>query len=330
MSNHSLSQEYISHLRRKVKHAERTKKYLTAVRDTKKGYSDNTVTWYNKLKVYFDNVEATEKLSEKVFEDIDKLAAQAQTVNANVEQIVEAIRLLVCNVRMVSQSLDRLTQKYQSLKNEIDNTGMGSKDFKPNVFMAEFNKLGGDGGKLNKASIACADALTKALDLLKAIYILHYGMDSSRTGDIETYRITRVLDESVTVEEDKILYTTIFETIDAKILGRDVKIPGGLEWLLAQLRNVLSSGVPQPDPDPDGDHYPCDTVYQHIPHFPLSGTDRYYSETKKQYEKARRMMKTADDQLTLTQKDLQRAESSFDGLSAALKSAEEAKNQTKK
>lgn len=329
MSNHSLSDDYIDHLRRKVKGAQRTQQYLTAVRDTKKSYSDNTINWYNKLKVYFDNVEVTEKLSEKVFEDIDKLAAQAQTVNANVEQIVEAIRLLVCNVRLVSQSLDQLTQKYQSIKNEIINAGMVSKDFKPNVFMAEFNKLG-DGGLLNKASIACADALTKALDLLKAIYILHYGMDSSRAGDDETYRITRVLDESVSVEENKILYTTIYETIETKILGREVKIPGGLEWSLGKLRDVLSNGMPQPDPDPDGDHYPCDNTYRDVPHFPLTGNGRYYNDTKKQYDKAKRMMKTADDQLTLTQKNLQRAESSYNGLSAALKSAEDAKNQTKK
>jgi hypothetical protein len=328
MSELTLSQQYIEHLRHKVKDAEND--YKEAVEDqlAAKSYHDSTVEWHGKLDGYFKKLEATDKAYKDVDAAISKLLPQAQTVNTNVENISEAVTLLACNALYVGREADKLTLKFQSIKNDIDNAAMTDKNLKPNAIMGKINQLGGADGKITKAADACSAALTKALELLKAVYGLHYGMDSENRTGRTVHRHEKVLSDTWEVTEEKTSHIVIYEQIECIVNGMKKDLPGGLEWMLGQLQCILKDGIPMPKIDRDNDHYPCSQCAIEKPsgNFPLAGDGSFYDQIKAETAVAKDKKERAERKLAEADRTLQRAQSSFDGFKAALAAAEAAKN----
>lgn len=318
----NISQDYIDYLSEQTKSSKnefdkKSKKYAVKLNESK-----DVKDWQNKIEEYWKNVEKTEKLAKTTFEDIENLIDQAQKVNNNIENTLEAVKYLVYNMKVVSLSLEDMTNRYQALKTSIDSGSMYDSKFKPSTIMAKFKLLG---EKLVAASQAVDAAILKVLELTKAFYLLQTDMDSEdRVHD--DWVVDHIIAEFIN-DGGKLKLIDLYETVEVQCGGERVIKEPGLEWHLKKLDELLRSGMPQPDEDADG--YPCQDAVgtRFIPTFPLcESTEGYYNRTKSENEMAKGKTTEAEKGLEKAEKAKRLAESSYKAYKAALDAAEAAKN----
>ena len=240
-------------------------------------------------------------------------------MNTNVEYTLEAVKLLVCNVREVSRVLETMADEYHALKSQIDKVLARDSSFKKDKI---YDKLTVLGDKLSVAGQAAASAIVKVLDLVKACYILHRSIDSERKQH-QDWVVDHVFVEYV--DENGILKPiNLYETAEVVCGERTVEEPG-LEWQIGKLNTLLTEGMPQPNYDMD--NYPCQDAEDFVPTFPLpKGPDRYYDQTKQQHHQASQKVKEAKKELEDAEKAKRLADSSYKAFKAALDAADAAKS----
>jgi hypothetical protein len=314
----NISQDYIDGLREQTTNSKNLLDDRAKAYDVKLNEFSDASEWQKKIDAYWLGVKKTQKIAKEVFTDIDTLQGQAFKVNNNIEYTLDAVKLLVYNVREVSRVLEIMTNEYYTLKHRIDASSVRDSTFKPSQIMAKLTSLG---EKLNAASLAVETAITKALDLAKAFYLLQTAIDSEKR-EHHDWVVDHIIAEYIE-EGGHLKLVDLHEVVEVRCGERTVQ-ETGLEWYLLKLEHLLRHGM-------HGHHHSDEVVPpssdEFVPTFPLpKGDDRYYDITKVQNQDAKDLVENAQDELDAAAKLKMNADSSYKAYKAALEAAEAAKN----
>lgn len=314
----NLSQEYIDHLKSETLKAENRLKEETKEYEVKSNQFVDATNWKTAIDAYWTKVKKSEEIAEEVFISIHNILVQASKVNANIEYTLDAIKLLVCNVREISRVLEQMTDEYHTLKSQIDKVVARDSSFKKDKI---YDKLTLLGDKLSVSGQAAESAITKVLDLVKAIYILHRSIDSEYRQH-KDWVVDHVFVEYI--DENGILKPLHIYEVPEVVCGEKTVTEPGLEWQIGKLDTLLKAGMPQPDYDMD--NYPCQDAEDFVPAFPLKkGQNRYYDVTREQHRMAADKVKEAKQGLEQADTGKRMADSSYKAYKAALDAADGAK-----
>lgn len=314
----NLSQEYIDHLNTETLKAENRLKEESKKYEVKSNQFTDATNWKDAIDAYWKKVKMSEDIAEEVFISIGNIRGQAAKVNANIEYTLDAIKLLVCNVREVSSVLEKMTEEYHTLKSKIDKDVARDSSFKKDKIYEKLSQLG---DKLAVAGQAAESAITKVLDLAKAVFILHRSIDSEYRQH-QHWIVDHIFIEYI--DENGVLKPLNIHEAAEVVCGERAVTEPGLEWQIGKLEALLQEGMPQPDYDTD--NYPCQDGEAFVPTFPLKkGAGRYYDQTKEQHHQAAHKVKEAKLELEQAESDKRLADSSYKAYKAALDAADAAK-----
>ncbi len=270
------------------------------------------------LEDLLNRLKETDKAYGKTSDIIARAVSLSNIIVSNVGFVAEAIEYLMCSVRRMSQSADRLKAKIDDFKTLLNNLDKNNGLYKKLIELEDKN---------NDAINANKEAIKKSLETLKEIYILHVNL-AGRTrnimekigeykGHIILYGEQGITESCGTVE--------IFKHCTDEMQG----LMSHFVWL----QKLLNEDAAYPTKDmnkAEKDAIPCEVDEKPKTTFPLNkGTSSgFYAEIsteKANAETSRTISKTAF-QNALSNRDGVQAE--LAGYQAALKAAEEARKVT--
>ncbi len=273
---------------------------------------------YAYLEDLVKRLEQTDKFYANTAEVITRATKLARIIVTNVEFVTDAIELLLCSVRLMSQSTDELKGKIDAFKKLLNNLDKNNGLYKKLLELEEKN---------TDAILANKEAIKKSLDTLKEIYIIYVnllGKTVKTMQKIAEYKGKHVIVYGRKGVTESCGTVEIFEHCSDKMEG----LVSHFEEL-QKLLNGVCIAYPFSNMDEEEKKFiPCIPDEKVVYAFPLSKKDGFFtiiSNEKKKADESRSTSKAAH-QKALSNRDGVQAE--LAGYQAALKAAEDARKVT--
>jgi len=145
---------------------------------TDKAYVEytNSAVWENKLKVYWDNIQATNELGKKISNELLLFKKHTDRVCTNTQCTVEALEYLFCIVKDFFDCTDQLKGELSDLQKLID--CLNNPDLKPGSSII-LTCLKDFSDKLDAAIAGQHDLLKMVINVLKCARQLHESVCST-------------------------------------------------------------------------------------------------------------------------------------------------------
>ncbi len=311
----NISQRYISRLTTDSTLAQNDVKNAVAQLDISSKALALATEWKGVIETYWVNVKKSNNAYLEVEGFLNQLESLAKTVTKNGGIVAESIETLVCVVREMSLSTDKLKNKVRDLKNRLTTADANNTYLKK---IKDFEL------KIEDATKANATAIRSVLDLLKQAYLMRVSLEGriSVTTQIEEKLADKWCVLEVGNDEWMEFYHKI--TIIKYLVEHDRSLAQSVHWLSKllkednayELKADEASLLPLTLP-PIG----------HVPTFPLS-KETYYSNTEKAFMEADMTFKKAESDKKKAEINSEAKKARLDAISAALKAATEAKKAT--
>ena len=270
--------------------------------------------WKGVIEPYWANVKKTNDAYLDIEDVLKQLEDLAHVVTKNGGIVAEAVETLVCIVREMSHSTDKLKNKVLDLKNRLSTAEANNTYLKK---IKEFEAKVEDATKSNGAAIRAV------LDLLKEAYLLRISLE----GRISITDVQVKLEEKWCVleignSEWMEFYQKI--TILKYLKEHERSLAQSINWLGKLLKEddayALTPEVQK--------HLPLTLPpIENVPVFPLTD-ETYYKNTEKEFQGAAAALKKAEWDKKKAEANREVKQARLDAINAALKAATDAKKLT--
>lgn len=250
---------------------------------------ENIMHWEAKLKVYWESIEKTDEIANKVAREIYILKCYVESFCTNAECMVEALEILYCETRTI----------YDPCVNEM-------------VILID---------RINKCLVCITDpAFDRSQGITKAIDA--YAAKLKELADLQKDALTKIVKA---LECANIIFYTICDTTDKKQDFKCDSLEKEIEALLINFGNCQECS--DDDEGISCDPLICTSMCKNlepIPVMPLC-KDPYFKETQSEYEQAKKDREEAKNELDKAKEEQQAAFMYFSGVSKAIEASNKAK-----